>query len=375
MNIAVNTRLLLKGRLEGIGRFGHEILSRLTTMMPEHQFHFLFDRAFDDEFIYNQNVTGHSIFPQARHPILYNIWFHRSLPKALRRIDADILFSIEGYLPLKADIPLINVIHDINFEHEDGLVTPVHQKHFRKYFPKYARTASEIITVSEFSKEDIVRTYKLSPDKLRVVHNGVSDEFAPLSNEQQAEVRTQWTDGKPYFIFIGAIHPRKNIVRLLQAFDRFKRDGHEHKLVLVGNNAFMNEDVEQTCRSLLSKDDVVFTGRLSQADMIALLASATALTYVPTFEGFGIPVIEAFKCNTPVISSNVTSIPEVAGDSALLVDPLNSAEIFQAMNKLITEPQLAEQLKQRGQERAGLFSWDRSAEQVKSILEKHLGQA
>jgi len=149
LNIAVNTRLLLDGRLEGIGRFTHEVLRRVCTKMPDDRFIFLFDRPFHEDFLYHRNVQGESVFPQARHPLLYQWWFEYSIPKRLKEIKADLFFSPEGYISLKTDVPTVNVMHDINFEHHPEMHGKVHLRHFKKNFPKYAQKAAEIITVSE----------------------------------------------------------------------------------------------------------------------------------------------------------------------------------------------------------------------------------
>ena len=160
MNIAVNTRLLLKGRLEGIGRFAHEVLRRLVKEMPEHRFYFFFDRDFDEDFIYAQNVEGIVLSPQARHPILYQAWFEWAVPRKLKEVEADLFFSPEGYLSLKSDVPSINVIHDINFLHHPEMLDRTHRWHFNRYFPKYASKAERVVTVSEYSKQDIVKNSK-----------------------------------------------------------------------------------------------------------------------------------------------------------------------------------------------------------------------
>lgn len=376
LNIAVNTRLLLHGRLEGIGRFGHEILRRVCTKMPDDRFVFLFDRDFHEDFIYNRNVVGHSVFPQARHPLLYTWWFEYALPKKLKELRADLFFSPEGYLSLKTKVPSINVMHDINFEHHPEMHGRAHLHHFKKYFPKYALKAKEIITVSDYSKQDIMDLYGVEDEKVNVVYNGVSDAFMPLEPEEIPKIKTKWSNGLPYFVFIGSIHPRKNLVRLLQAFDRFKeKSDSPHQLLIVGKKAFMNEELERTYREMAHQKDVIFTGRLEEDDMIQVLSAAEALTFVPVFEGFGMPVIEAYKCGVPVITSDITSLPEIAGKASLLVDPLNIDLITDAMLEMAMDSKLRNRMAKAGLKRAQEFSWDMASDQVVEILRRNLGQA
>ena len=155
MRIAINTRFLLTHKMEGFGWYTFEIVKRLVENHPEHTFIFFFDRAYDERFIFGENVTPVVLKPQARHPILFKIWFDRSVTKALKKHKADIFFSPDGYLSLRTEIPQIGVIHDINFEHfpEDLPKSP--RNYLRKYFPKFANKANHILTVSESSKQDI----------------------------------------------------------------------------------------------------------------------------------------------------------------------------------------------------------------------------
>ncbi|NNK80627.1 MAG: glycosyltransferase family 4 protein [Flavobacteriales bacterium] len=374
MNIAVNTRLLLKGRLEGIGRFTHETMSRVVKLMPEHRFHFFFDRAFDNDFIYAENVIGHAIFPPARHPLLYNLWFHHAIPRAIKKHNVDLFFSPEGYLPLDSSVPCINVMHDINFEHHPEMVPPKHSRHFRKYFPKYAHAASKIITVSEFSRSDIAKCYDIDPQKIFVVYNGVSKSFSAIDDLQRTEYQNQITQGDPYFVFIGSIHPRKNLARLIKAFDHFKQEKKlPHKLVVVGKKAFMNDDLEVAYHKMKFQSEVLFTGRLEQETMIKTLAAAEALVYIPIYEGFGIPIIEAFKCEVPVITANSSALPEIAGGAALLVDPFSIDSIKEGLISLAENGAVRRELIESGRNRSTHFDWDRTAAEIVEILKRNLG--
>lgn len=373
MKIAVNTRLLLKNKLEGIGWFTYETLKRITQQHKEHQFYFIFDRKFSDEFIFSDNITPVVVSPQARHPFLYYIWFEHSLPRVFKKIKPDLFFSPDGYLSLAADVKSMCVFHDLNFEHYPEDLPYLERKNYRHFFPKYARKAKRITTVSEYSKQDIVEQYNITPDKIDVVYNGASEGFKPLGNMEQQEIRKKYADGKPYFIFVSALHPRKNLVNLFKAFDEFKaKNSSAIKMMVVGEKMWWTKEIEQAYESMQFKDEVVFSGRLEFTELQRVLASALALTYVSYFEGFGIPIVESFYAGTPVITSNVTSMPEVSGDAALLIDPFSVQSISDAMLKISSDDVFRKSLIEKGKKRSENFTWQKSADRLWGSIEKVL---
>lgn len=370
MRIAVNTRLLLKDRLEGLGRFTYETLKLITQSHPEHEFFFLFDRPFDANFVFADNVTPIVVRPPARHPVLWHVWFELSLPRVLKKINPDLFLSPDGFLSLNSNVVSLPVIHDLNFAHNPKDLATSHAWFYNRYFPKYAQKAKRIATVSEFSKTDISNQYGIAPSKIDVVYNGVSERFKPLDENHKKAVLDKWSGGKPYFIYVGAIHQRKNIERMLAAYDRFREGNSEHRFVLVGNKKWWTSTMQDALDLMTFKDEVVFTGRVSDEDLNDLMGAALANVYVSTFEGFGIPIIEAFQSGVPVITSNATSMPEIASDAALLVNPLQSESISDAMIELASSDQLRLELIKKGHERAAHFTWSRSANLLWESIEK-----
>lgn len=373
MKIAVNTRLLIKDKLEGIGWFTYETLKRITQQHKEHDFYFIFDRKFSDEFIFSENITPIVASPQARHPFLYYLWFEHSLPRVFKKIKPDLFFSPDGYLSLRAKVKSMCVFHDLNFEHYPQDLPYLERKNYRHFFPKYAQKAKRLATVSEYSKQDIVEQYNIKPEKIDVVYNGASEGFKPLDELKQQQIREKYTDGKPYFIFVSALHPRKNLVNLFKAFDEFKeKKSSDIKLMVVGEKMWWTKEIEQAYENMQFKDEVIFSGRLEFTELQRVLASALALTYVSYFEGFGIPIVEAFYAGTPVITSNVTSMPEVAGDAALLVDPFSVQSITDAMMKISSDEVFRKTLIEKGKKRAENFTWQKSADRLWASIEKVL---
>lgn len=371
MVIAVNTRLLLKDRLEGIGWFTYEILSRMVRNHPEHQFVFIFDRPYDPAFVFGSNVTPKVLFPPSRHPFLWVWWFEWSIPRLLRQVGADLFISTDGYLSLTTDVPQLLVMHDINFVHRPKDLPWLTSKYYNHYFPEFAKTATKLVTVSDFSADDISRSFGVQRDAISVVYNGVNTDFAPIGPGESDRVRMKYTSGKPYFLFVGALHPRKNVDGLLKAFDRFRNDnGQEVKMVIAGGQMFKTGPIREVYRQMKFSEEVIFTGRVYSHELKRLMASALALTFVPHFEGFGIPVIEAMSAGTPVICSNTTSLPEVGGKAVLYVNPADVGDIASAMHRISVDGVLRNQLIERGFSQKEKFSWDRSAEQLWRAVEE-----
>ncbi|MFP4555357.1 MAG: glycosyltransferase family 4 protein [Bacteroidales bacterium] len=364
MRIAVNTRLLLKNRLEGIGWYTYETLKRITTNHPEHEYFFLFDRKPDPSFIFSNSITPIVLHPQARHPILWYLWFEFSVTKFLKKNKIDLFLSPDGYIPLKTNTPTLAAIHDINFHHHPEGVPWKFRTYFNHFFPKFAQRATRLVTVSEYSKNDISTSYKIDADKIDVTYNGANTEYIPITNEEKLAVKNKYTNGKLYFVFVGALNPRKNVARLLKAFDLFSEQGNDYHLVIVGEPMFLTKEIEDTLKSMKNRQSVVFTGRLNVNELRMVLGAATALTFVPYFEGFGIPMVEAMNCGVPIIASNRTSMPEVAGDAAYYVDPYNVESIAQAMSLLATDNRLRDALVAEANKRKNMFSWDKTAEKL-----------
>jgi glycosyltransferase involved in cell wall biosynthesis len=363
MIIAVNTRLMLKDKLEGIGWFMHENLKRITRDHPEHTFVFIFDRPFSGEFIYGKNVRPVVVPPPARHPFLWHVWLEYSVPRVIRRHKAELYLGPDGYMPLHLDIPAHITVHDINFHHRPMDLPYFTRNYYRRYYPRFARQSGRIATVSEYSKSDIVKSYGIDADKIDVVYNGANSVYQPVTGEDAGKYRDSLTGGTPYFVFVGAMHPRKNLANLLLAFDLFrKRSLGEFKLVIVGEKMYMTGKMEKAYSSMEFRKDVIHTGRLSPERLHQVLAGSEGLTFVPFFEGFGIPLLEAMKCGIPILASNVTSLPEIASDAAIYADPLDVEEIAGGMMKLSTDKDLRNKLAVAGLKRAGNFSWEKTSD-------------
>jgi glycosyltransferase involved in cell wall biosynthesis len=375
MKIAINTRLLIQNKLEGIGWFTFENFKRITLAHPEHDFYFLFDRSYSKELIFSENVHPVVVWPHAGYPLTWKFWFDVAVPRVLKRIKPDLFISPDGFLSLTTEVPQLSVIHDINFFHRPDDFPYLTRKYYSKYFPLFAQKAKRIVTVSEFSKHDICDSYNISPSKIDVVYNGANKEYKPLTRDEIAETKQKYSKGADYFLFIGSLQPRKNVSGLLGAFDLFvSHYGTDHKVIIVGDKHALAAELDTTYNQMRFGDDVIFTGRLSTTELKNVLGAATALVFVPFFEGFGIPIVEAMSAGVPVISSNTTSMPEVAGDAAIFVDPSDINAIALAMHEISTDDQLRKGLIEKGRKQGEKFNWDTSARMLWESIERCLAE-
>ncbi len=371
MKIAINTRLLLKNKLEGIGWFTYESFKRIVVSHPEHRYYFIFDRKYDDEFIFADNVTPIVIGPPARHPILHFIWYEISIPYVLKKINPDIFISPDAFTTLSVKFPDLIVIHDLNFEHFPKYIPRLWRRYYKYFTPKYAKKAKRIATVSEYSKNDIIEQYNINPEKIDVVYNGSGDRFKPISEEEKAETKEKFSSGNNYFVFVGALNPRKNLRNIFKAFDVFKSDYKTNiKFIVVGEKMYWSDDIKSTYNTMKFKEQVIFTGRLEPDLLSRVIGSSLALIYTSLFEGFGIPILEAFNTEVPVITSNITAMPEIAGNAAILVDPNSIAQISDAMYSISHDSALAHALVEKGRLRRKDFSWEKTAENLWKSIEK-----
>lgn len=372
MHIAVNVRFLLPGdKLEGIGRFTLETLRHMVQQQPEHTFHFLFDRAFDERYRLGPNVVPHVLQPPARHPLLWVAWFEGAVAHWLRRNRPAVFLSPDGFTTLRTRVPRVTVLHDLAFEHFPADVDRLVLRYYRYFTPRFARASARLVAVSEATKQDIVSTYGTEPAKISVVYNAADAHFRPQPATVQQATRERFAAGKPYFLFVGALQPRKNLVNLLRAFDAFKAaTASPAKLLVVGRTAWKAGPIFDVYQQLQHRHDVHLTGRVTDPELVELYAAALATCYVPYFEGFGIPIIEAQACHSPVITSNCSSLPEVAGDAACLVDPFSVASIAQGLTQVHASAHYRQELVLRGQRNIQRFSWAESARRLWAEVER-----
>ena len=361
--IAVNTRVLIKDKMDGIGYFTQETLIRIVRSHPDIEFHFLFDRPYDRSFIFADNVVPVVLHPPTRHPLLWYIWFEWSVTRYLAGRGFDLFLSPDGHCSLSTETPTLTILHDIAYEHYPHYVPWLTMRYYRHFIPRFMRYSRRIATVSDYSKADIAQYYHIPLDKIDVVYNGIKSIFIPIEAAEKEKVKTKYTDGNPYLIFVGSIHPRKNLKHMLLAYDHHRRSIPDSRLrfVVAGAFGWQNSDLKGIIDSMEYRSDVIFLGRQPLDELACLIAGSFCLMYLSVFEGFGVPPLEAMQCGVPVITSPVSSLPEISGEGALYADPLDVAAISAAITSLWESPTLRKTLIEKGLIQASRFTWDRTA--------------
>lgn len=362
MKVAINTRFLLPGRIEGIGRYTYEVVRRLLRDHPEYEYLFLFDRPFDPAFTFGGRAQGIVVPPPARHPLLWYLWFEWAVPFALRKHQADAFFSPDGYASLRSGVPTLLTIHDLAFEHYANHIPALANRYYRYFTPRFCAHANRVLAVSEFTAEDIQQRYRIPASKIAVCGNACREGFRPLSKTEKEEARDHYSKEQPYFLYVGAIHPRKNVHRLIEAFSAFKtQTGSPVKLLIAGRFAWQAGPVTSALKASVHQEDIEMLGFVPDSALPRLMGAARGFVYPSLFEGFGLPLLEAMESEVPVITSNVSSMPEVAGAAALLVDPASTASLVRALIRLDSDEHLRQALVKRGREQRQQYSWDRTA--------------
>ncbi|MFN0037863.1 MAG: glycosyltransferase family 4 protein [Saprospiraceae bacterium] len=369
MKIAVNTRFLLPGQLEGFGWYTHEIVRRMVLAHPDDEFLFLFDRPFDPSFVYAENVRPLVLWPPARHAVAFQAWFEWAVPNALEKHEAEVFFSPDSMCSLSAKVPTAMTCHDLVPLHFPAQVPLLHRHYLLHFLPKFLRRADHVLTVSEYVRKDIAQTCGISLAQISAIYNGCREGFFPLNEIEKEAVRKKFAEGREYFLCAGAIHPRKNLPRLIRAFDLFKKKTSAPMLLLLaGRFAWQTGELRAAYELAEHRADIRFLGYVSEEDLPRLTAAATALAYPSLSEGFGLPMLEAMYCDTPVLAANASCLPEIAGDAALLVDPLSETAMAEGLEKLWRDVGFAQKLVGNGRVQREKFSWDVAAERVYAVL-------
>jgi len=371
MRIAVNTRFLLNNQLEGVGIVTDEVMKRMVKAHPEDDFDFYFDRKYDARFVAHPNIHPHVFPPVTRLPVLIRWWLNQPVKRNVNRNKADVFFSPDGFVPFGMRVPKVSMFHDVAYLRYPEYLQPRIRNFYTKWIPKYMAHTDHIITVSEFSKKELIVGYNINPEKISVVYNGITNSYRPIDPSRIDEVRKKYANGRPYFLYLGAIHPRKNVLTLVKAFEHFKKSTHSNiHLVLAGRDAWHTKELFLAIEQSEFKGDIHLPGYVSTADATSLVAAAEVMIYPSLYEGFGLPVVEAMACGVPVICSHVSSLPEVAGGAALLFDPLDAHQLSVQMKSIVDDEVLRNDTIRKGLERSTFFSWDKAAENIYNILKR-----
>lgn len=371
MQIGIDASRATAARRTGTENYSLHLIRNLLELGEAHRFRLYFNQP-PPAGLFSGKAEWH-IMPFPR------LWTHVRLSWEMLAQPPDLLFVPSHVLPLVHPRRSAVTVHDLGYHYHPETHT-LFQNLYLRWSTRYnARTATRVLADSEATRRDLIHFYSIPKDKIAVVYPGRDETLAPVADPVAlAAVRARYGLASPYLLYVGTLHPRKNLVRLVQAFATTVQletepslpPGSNLQLVLAGQKGWLYDDIFAQVRKLGIADRVVLTGYVPDADLPALLSGALAFVFPSLYEGFGLPVLEAMACGTPVICSNTSSLPEVAGDAALLVDPLDSHELAGAIHRIATDPGLRRLLVARGFEQVARFSWHRCARETLRVLEE-----
>ena len=352
----------------GIGTYIRNLLRHLARLDQRTEFVLFCHRADVDAL----SVLGPNFRPVVEESGNYSIAEQLRIPLALRREKVTLFHAPHYVLPPLVTCPSVVTIHDcIHLMFPQYLPNALALTYARVQIALAAKRATRVITVSESSKRDILRYVDISPDKIDVIYNSYDERFAAPPDESAiTRIRERYQLHDPFVLYAGNVKPHKNIERLIEAFYLVRRQGLDHlRLVLIGDDISRYAALRRAVHRHQLHRCVRFLGYMPEEALVAMYRLASVFVFPSLYEGFGLPPLEAMASGTPVVTSNVSSLPEVAGDAALLVNPYDPHDIAEAIRKIVTDEPLARELRRRGLARAGQFSWESAARKVRDIYE------
>lgn len=362
MRIGIDARLVYYHKA-GIGQYILRLTQALAQINSEDSFVLFASRKDNTRIATQANFRRVRLWTPSHHRFERLALSVELMPYAL-----DLLHSPDFIPPLRARCPSVITVHDLAFLLYPRFLTRDSARYYGQV-DLAARQADHIIAVSESTKRDVIRLLGVPEDKITVIHEAAHPLFAPVTNPEALErTRARYQLPEKFFLFVGTVEPRKNLPTLLRAF-RGLRDKYKStaSLILVGNRGWLADEVDRVIAELQLGDAVRFLGGIPNDELVYLYNAASAFVFPSFYEGFGLPPLEAMACGTPVITSNVSSLPEVVGDAALLINPENVDELTVAMSRVLADEKLRREMRDKGLKRAQLFSWERAARETLDV--------
>jgi len=355
----------------GIGRYAGSLAQALVERQPG-RFALFYNRGRDTRPPEGLEPVPARTVRAGYKPWRMAVWLGQLAGVPFNRLvpGAELFHATEHLLPPLQGVPTVLTVHDMIFR-----LFPEHQKRLNYWYlnatmPLYCRRANAIVSVSECSKRDLIAHYNLDPGKVTVIYEAAAPEFKPASPVAVEEVRRRYGLPEQFLIHVGTLEPRKNLVRLIEALQRLRGEGLIVPLWMVGGRGWLYDDFFRRVEELEVRDVVHLTGYVPAADLPLLYSAATVAAVPSVYEGFGLPVLEAMACGTPVVASNTSSLPEAGGDAARYFDPYDVEAMAEALRAVWTDPELRAEMRQRGLVQAARFSWGRAAEETIGVYER-----
>jgi len=369
MRVAMDIRKL---RDYGIGTYVRNIVSQIAQLDRENEY-VLISRPEDLEFTQTLGPNIRGVISTAGN---YSVREQFSIPSIVRRERVDVFHAPHYVLPPLLSCPSVVTIHDcIHLMFPQYLPSRLAYTYARAFMWAATHRSAHVLTVSEASKRDILRFYRIPPDKITVAYNAIDERFNHMpADEDIARVKERFQLHDPFVLYVGNIRPHKNVERLIEAFALVRTGALANtKLLIIGDEISKYPTLRRAVHTGKLHKHVRFLGYVGRDTLAALYRLATVFAFPSLYEGFGLPPLEAMASGTPVVTSNVSSLPEVVGDAAILVDPREPTAIAHGLRRALLDPVLRSQMRARGLERAQHYSWARTTQTILRIYRETAG--
>lgn len=358
----------------GLGRYARSLAEQLVTQDRANQYvAFAYGRFHSGALPQSLAALPRLNVPLDPRPWRMGVWAAHALNLGMERAlpSVDLFHATEHLLPRFKNIKTVFTLHDLIFQFFPEYHLPLNRWFLVRAMPHFLQSADAIIAVSKCTKRDAVRIYHLPPEKITVIYEGVNPNLKPeMNTERIAAAREKYAHHQPFLFFVSTIEPRKNIVALVDALKVLHARGFPHRLLIAGRKGWLYQATFDHIKQTGMEPFVEFLDYVPDHDLPALFAACDAFVFPSLYEGFGLPPLEAMACGAPVIASNASSLPEILGDAALLVDPRDVGAIADATEHMITSPSLRDELRAKGFAQAAKYSWERAAQQTLQVYEK-----
>lgn len=363
MRIAIDIRTINKPR-SGVGYYVTNLIHEFQKIDHENSYCLISNNgAYESEFKTQPNFENHRTWISNENHVVGDLWESFFLPRLLKKKNVDVFHGPAFMIPLRfTDLKTVVTIHDIVAFIKPETVPLKYALYMRFLIKLVVDKADKVITPSESTKKDLIERLGVPEEKVEVVYEAVSRHFTPVNGFYgQVDVKKKYGIRDRYMLFVGNLEPRKNLIRLMKAFELARKKlGSDFQLVICGKKGWLYKDILQTYNEV-NKGDIILTNYVGDEDLVNLYRNADMFVFPTLYEGFGLPVLEAMGCGAPVVTSNVASLPEITGDAAVLIDPLDVWQISEAMVKVALSDSLRRDLRKKGIDQAAKFCWSKTA--------------
>jgi glycosyltransferase involved in cell wall biosynthesis len=364
-------------RRAGLGRYAQELMAALLAVDPDNEYIAFYNRPSEAQVDPPLDRLPHLTTNLPAKP-----WRMSALLGQLLQVPQDRMFpgvdlfhATDHLLPRLSRVKSVFTLHDLVFRFYPESHKPLNRWFLTLMMPRFLHAADAAIAVSECTKRDAMRLYGVDEAKIRVIYEGVHPRFSRSRPEAVSAARQKYQLPQRYVLCVSTIEPRKNLISLIEAYHALRKQGTDGPLVIVGKKGWLYESFFRRLRELGLEDEVIFPGFVPDEDLPAFYSAAEVFVFPSLYEGFGLPVLEAMACGTPVITSNTSSLPEVAGEAALVIDPTSTEQLAQTMRRMLENEDLRRELRVKGPKQAAKFTWEDAARRTLEVYRSVLGQS